>query len=183
MHRQPYYQQVRRALLGKMRRHRFLPSTSREIPGLIQGYTGAGDPVTGEAGPVIVAGRLIVNPQFEWTGGGFAGTPAGVARWAHPLYTEGAFAKPDSVEMMIDAAVPAKLGPDTKYGLGVTVRTQTPVGDVWGHSGYFPGYLTEMIYLPERSIAIAVQVNTSGTRALGASPLRIAYALAGIPGI
>ena len=183
VHQQPFYQQVRRALLGKMRRHRFLPSTSREIPGLIQGYTGAGDPLTGEAGPVIVDGRFIVSPQFEWTGGGFAGTPTGLARWAHLLYTGGAFAKPGSVRLMIDAAVPAKLGPGTKYGLGVIVRTGTPVGEVWGHSGFFPGYLTEMIYLPERGIAIAVQVNTSDARALGTSPLRIAYALAGIPGI
>jgi D-alanyl-D-alanine carboxypeptidase len=183
VHDHPYYLQVRRGLLGKMRRHRFLPSTSRELPGLIQGYTGAGDPLTGEAGPVIVDGRLIVSPQFEWTGGGFAGTPTGLARWAHLLYAGAAFQKPESLRLMIDAAVPAKLGPGTKYGLGVVVRAGTPVGEVWGHSGFFPGYLTEMIYLPERGIAIAVQVNTSDARALGTSPLRIAYALAGIPGI
>lgn len=183
VHEQPYYQQVRRALLGKMRRNRFVPSTSREIPGLVQGYTGAGDPLTGYARPVLVDGRFIVNPQFEWTGGGFAGTPTGLARWAHLLYTGGAFAKPESVRMMIDAAVPAKLGPETRYGLGVIVRSATPVGEVWGHSGFFPGYLTEMIYLPERGLAIAVQTNTSDARALGTTPLQIAYALAGIPGI
>ena len=183
VHPHPFYLQVRRGLLGKLRRHRFTPSTSREIPGLIQGYTGDGDPITGSAGPVIVDGRFVFNPQFEWTGGGYAGTPTGLARWAHLLYTGGAFRKPGSATLMIDAAVPAKLGPNTKYGLGVIVRPNTPVGEVWGHSGFFPGYLTEMIYLPERGIAIAVQVNTSDMRAIGTTPLRIAYDLARIPGL
>ena len=40
---------------------------------------------------------------------------------------------------MLEAAVPAKLGPETKYGLGVIVRSGTPVGTTWGHSGFFPG--------------------------------------------
>ncbi len=175
---QSFYRQISRALLRKMRRNRFVPSVTRTLPGLIQGYTGANDPITGGAVPVIVDGKLIFNPQFEWTGGGYAGTPTSLAIWAHVLYSGGAFVKPESVKTMIDAAVPARLGPDTKYGLGVIIRSGTPVGETWGHSGYFPGYLTEMIYLPERRLAVAVQVNTSDARAIGTSPLRIAYALA-----
>lgn len=178
VHEQPYYRQVDRSLLRKMRRNRFVPSNTRRIAGLVQGYTGANDPITGVAGPVIVDGQFLVNPQFEWTGGGYAGTPLSLAFWAQLLYGGGAFQKPDTVKMMIDAAVPARLGPNTKYGLGVIVRSGTPVGDVWGHSGFFPGYLTEMIYLPERKLAVAVQINTSDARAVGTSPLRIAYALA-----
>jgi D-alanyl-D-alanine carboxypeptidase len=179
----PFYEQVNQSILTKMPGSRFVPSISREIPGLVQGYTGPNDPITGTEGPVLAGGRFVVNPQFEWTGGGFAGTPSDLVRWAKLLYEGGAFAKPASARMMIDAAVPARLGPQAKYGLGVIVRPQTPVGEVWGHSGFFPGYLTEMIYLPERRIAVAVQVNTSHQRAIGRSPLRIAYDLAGGAGL
>ncbi|MEI9911384.1 MAG: hypothetical protein WDO71_18020 [Bacteroidota bacterium] len=49
------------------------------------------------------------------------------------------------LKLMLDNAVPAKLGPDVKYGLGVIVR-QTPLGVAYGHSGFFPGYRTEMLY-------------------------------------
>lgn len=175
---QPFYAQARRGLLGKMRRNRFVPVTSRDVPGLVQGYTGDGDPLTGTAGPVVENGRFIVNPQFEWTGGGFAGTAVDLARWANLLYTGGAFTKPESLRLMIDAAVPAQLGPSTKYGLGVMVRTQTPAGEAWGHGGFFPGYRTEMIFLPARGLAIAVQVNTSDPKSLPVSPLRMAYELA-----
>ena len=178
VHEHSFYRQVNRALLRKIRRQRFIPSNSRTLSGLAQGYTGANDPIAGGAGPVIVDGKLIVNPQFEWTGGGYAGTAAGLALWARLLYGGGAFVKPESVRMMIDAAVPAKLGPNSKYGLGVIIRTGTPVGETWGHSGFFPGYLTEMIFLPERRLSVAVQVNTSDAGAIGTSPLRIAYALA-----
>ena len=178
LHSQPFYHQVNRALLRKMRRTRLVPLVDRTVSGLVQGYTAANDPITGGAVPMIVDGKLIFNPQFEWTGGGYAGTPTSLAIWARLLYGGGAFAKPESVRLMIDAGVPARLGPGTKYGLGVIIRSGTPVGETWGHSGYFPGYLTEMIYLPARRMAVAVQVNTSDVQAIGTSPLRIAYDLA-----
>lgn len=183
VHPHNFYTQVRRGVLTRLRESQITPSTSRVIPGLVQGYTGDGDPITGAGGPVIVDGRFVINPQFEWTGGGFATTPTDLARWAQLLYTGGVFRKPETARLMIDEAVPAKLGPNAKYGLGVIVRPETPVGEVWGHSGFFPGYLTEMIYLPARGISVAVQVNTSDARAIGTSPLRIAFDLARIAGI
>jgi D-alanyl-D-alanine carboxypeptidase len=80
---------------------------------------------------------------------------------------------------MLDAAVPARLGPGTKYGLGVIVRPTTPVGPAWGHSGFFPGYQTELIYLPELGLSLAIQVNTSAPRATGSrSLLRALYDIA-----
>ena len=58
------------------------------------------------------------------------------------------------------------LGKTTKYGLGVIIR-QTPAGTSYGHSGFFPGYMTDMMYFPDKRIAVAVQVNTSVPRDLG----------------
>lgn len=180
VHGQSFYVQARRGITIRMRKTGLTPLVTRAADGYAQGYTGADDPIlsAGGAGPVIVDGRFVVNPQVEWTGGGYAGSAVDLARWAALLFNGRAFARPEMVRLMIDAAVPATLGPDTAYGLGVIVRRSTPVGEVWGHSGYFPGYLTEMIYLPARGVAIAVQINSSDARANGVTPLGVAYELA-----
>ena len=62
------------------------------------------------------------------------------------------------------------LGKETKYGLGVIIRP-TRAGLTYGHSGFFPGYMTDMMYFPEYKIAVAVQVNTSVFQNLGGKPL------------
>jgi hypothetical protein len=58
------------------------------------------------------------------------------------------------------------LGRETKYGLGVIIRN-TSLGTTYGHSGFFPGYMTDMMYFPNQRMAVAVQVNTSLGRNLG----------------
>ncbi len=68
--------------------------------------------------------------------------------------------------MLLSSAVPAKLGRDTKYALGVIIRP-TSLGIAYGHSGFFPGYMTDMMYFPEQKFAVAVQVNTSVPQNLG----------------
>jgi len=102
---------------------------------------------------------FAVNPQFEWTGGGIASTTADLARWAKLLYEGKAF-DPSLLPLLFDG-VPAKgLGRDARYGLGVILRT-TELGPSQGHSGFFPGYATDMAYFPDLGIAAAVQVNTT----------------------
>lgn len=63
--------------------------------------------------------------------------------------------------------VPAALGPNAKYGLGVIIRPATPVGLTWGHSGFFPGYQTELLYVADLQLSLAIQINTSAPRATG----------------
>ena len=75
--------------------------------------------------------------------------------------------------------VAARLGPEAKYGLGVIIRP-TPRGVSYGHSGFFPGYLTEMAYFPELKVALAVQVNTSVGGAVGKPLFRVLLDLAEI---
>jgi D-alanyl-D-alanine carboxypeptidase len=48
----------------------------------------------------------------------------------------------------------------------------------WGHSGFFPGYLTEMMYFPDHKLAVAVQFNSSVPRDIGKAPLRVLLDLA-----
>jgi D-alanyl-D-alanine carboxypeptidase len=44
---------------------------------------------------------------------------------------------------------------------------ESPWGTSYGHSGWFPGYLTEVEYFPKHRVAIAVQFNTDIGRSLG----------------
>jgi D-alanyl-D-alanine carboxypeptidase len=152
-----YYDEMRRRLLIPLQLENTVPTNTRRIPGLVQGYAGV-DNLFRVPDAVIVEGEFAINPQFEWTGGGIASTTEDLARWAKALYEGSAFDQ-SMLPIMLDG-VPARLGPDTEYGLGVIIRP-TPLGDSWGHSGFFPGYLTEMAYFPDHRIAVAVQVNSS----------------------
>ncbi|MEO5858164.1 MAG: serine hydrolase domain-containing protein, partial [Pyrinomonadaceae bacterium] len=125
---------------------------------------------------MIENGKFIINPQLEWTGGGWASTGEDLARWAKALY-EGKAVDASMVALMVDG-VPAKLGPNAKYGLGAIIRP-TAAGLTYGHSGFFPGYLTEMMYFPDKKIAIAVQVNSSAPQIFGGkSPSRLIVEIA-----
>ncbi len=140
-----------------------IPQKGIVMKGVVQGYAGPQN-IFGLNDEMIKDGKFVINPQLEWTGGGYASTAQDLARWAKLMYEGKAF-DPAMVPVMLEG-VPARLGPNTKYGLGVIIR-QTPAGTSYGHSGFFPGYLTDMMYFPDRKIAIAVQVNTSVGRDLG----------------
>lgn len=154
---QAYYDEVRRRVLEPQRLTETRPSDRPEIAGLVMGYAGPGNELGGYDAS-LVDGRMAINPQFEWTGGGMASTTSDLARWAGILYQGRAF--PDSLLPVMLDAVPARLGGNAKYGLGVIVRS-TPIGPAFGHSGFFPGYATEMAYFPDLGVAVAVQVNVT----------------------
>lgn len=158
-----YYDEAVRRILKPLKFERTFPQDRREIKGLIQGYAGADNPFGGKDA-VLENGRFIINPQFEWTGGGMVSNAEDLARWAKLMYEGKAFDAALLTEML--AGVPAKLGRDAKYGLGVIIRP-TPAGLTYGHSGFFPGYMTDMMYFPEAKIAVAVQVNSSVPQNLG----------------
>jgi D-alanyl-D-alanine carboxypeptidase len=155
---QPLYGMIEKDILRPLQLNDTIPSTSRTLPGLITGYSMAGSPF-GFEGRTIREGKFVVNPQFEWAGGGFVSTSPDLARWAKDLYECKAFPKA-MLPVMLES-VPARTGPGDRYGLGVQIR-QTEFGETYGHGGWFPGYLSEMEYFPEYRVAIAVQINTDG---------------------
>ena len=175
------YDEIRSRFLTPLKLGGVVPQTGREIPKLVNGYAGANDPL-GLPDEMMVDGRLAINPQFEWAGGGFATSAGDLARWGHALYTAaGGPVTPAMRNLMVNAAVPARLGPQVSYGLGVIVRPTTPVGPVWGHSGFFPGYQSELVHAVDKGITVAVQINTSAPRSTGnRSMLRVAFDLIGI---
>jgi len=164
--RRSFYDEANKRVVRKLKLSNTIPQDSREIKGLVQGYAGANNPFGGRD-EMISDGKFAINPQFEWTGGGWASTSEDLARWAKLMYEGKAF-DASMVPIMLDG-VPAKLGPNVKYGLGVIIRP-TAAGLTYGHSGFFPGYLTDMMYFPEKKIAIAVQVNSSAPQIFGGKP-------------
>lgn len=169
----PYYEALRRRILVPFALEHTVPSDRRAIPGLVVGYAGPRNPLGGYDASIGPDGLMAINPQFEWTGGGIASTTRDLVRWAKVLYEGKAF-DPALLPQMLDG-VPARLGPNTRYGLGVIIRSSAQ-GPVHGHSGFFPGYATEMLYLPDAGIAAAVQVNTSDPYPRGLLPFLLSVA-------
>jgi D-alanyl-D-alanine carboxypeptidase len=167
----PYYAELLRRVLVPLGLAHTVPSDRPDLPGLANGYAGPKNDLGGYDASLDAAGRLRVNPQFEWTGGGVASTTEDLARWGKLLYEGRAF-DAALVRRMVDAAVPARLGPNVKYGLGVIVRP-TALGEAWGHSGFFPGYATELLYFPELKIAAAIQVNGTDPYPRGLVPFLV----------
>ncbi|MBK7705289.1 MAG: beta-lactamase family protein [Acidobacteria bacterium] len=161
-----FYDEAKRRLVKPLKLNNTIPQDGLILKGVTQGYAGPNNPFGGKD-EMIANGKFIINPQFEWTGGGWASTGEDLARWAK-LYFEGKAFDNSLMPQVLDG-VAARLGPNVKYGLCVIIRP-TQAGTSYGHSGFFPGYVTDMMYFPERKIAIAVQVNTSAPQAFGGKP-------------
>ncbi len=170
----PAYDVIRERYLAPLRLRGTVPSVSARIPGLANGYAGANDPI-GMRGAMLRDGALVINPKFEWAGGGFASTPEDLARWAQAWYT-GRAVPPAQLAQALEGVAARGLGAGARYGLGVIIR-DTPLGVTYGHSGFFPGYLTEMRHYAAHGVAVAVMANTSDGRAIGTSLGTIAHAL------
>lgn len=148
---------------------RTIQQDRREIKGLVQGYAGDKNPF-GKFDLVIQDGKYAINPQFEWTGGGWVTSADDLARWAKIMYEGKAFA-PELLSQMLDGVPAPLLGKETKYGLGAIIRP-TVAGVSYGHSGFFPGYRADMMYFPDRKVSVAVQMNSSAAGVLG-KPLSV----------
>ena len=159
-----FYDEANRRLIKPLKLSDTIPQEGPVMKGVVQGYAGTPNPFGGKDA-MIENGKFVINPQLEWTGGGYASTSQDLARWAKLMY-EGKAYDPALLPQVLDGVAAPMLGKETKYGLGVIIR-QTQAGRSYGHSGFFPGYLTDMMYFPDERIAIAVQVNTSVGKDLG----------------
>ena len=159
-----FYDEANRRLLKPLKLNDTIPQDGLTLKGVVQGYAGPNNPFGGKD-EMIVDGKFSINPQFEWTGGGYVSTSLDLARWAKFIY-EGKAYSADLLPQVLNGVAAPMLGRETRYGLGTIIR-KTTAGTSYGHSGFFPGYMTDMMYFPEQRIAVAVQVNTSVGRSLG----------------
>ena len=168
-----YYDLLREKILEPYKLVNTKPTDKILLPGIAQGYAGKENEFKLNEKVINDDGTFVINPQFEWTGGGIYSTTEDLAKWGKLLY-EG---KIVDTSVMITGAVAAKLGRDAKYGLGIIIRS-TQQGIAYGHSGFFPGYLTELFYFPTRKLCIALQCNSSDFKNLKMGLQRVLMELA-----
>jgi D-alanyl-D-alanine carboxypeptidase len=161
------YDEIRRRLLKPLRLGRIIPADRPAIPGLVPGYAGAGNPFGGDE--IMKNGKLVLDPRFEWAGGGFVANAEDLARWI-AAYCQGRAFNSKLLPEVFKGVDAPPLGAGARYGLGVVIE-DTPMGKAYGHGGFFPGYVTWVRWYPERRIAVAVQLNTSDD-ALITRPIR-----------
>ncbi len=173
---QNYYNLIQDRLLSHYNLKGITPSNSMNIPGLVTGHWNPADnhfrlPVRSNRD---AAGDLRYNPAMEWAGGGFAATPLALARLAKALY-EDKVVPPAVYDQMMDTVDWVESPNLTlKYGLGVITRDIEEAGFSIGHSGFYPGYRTEMYYFPEKKVAFALMVNSDTEAPLIVLSARIA---------
>jgi D-alanyl-D-alanine carboxypeptidase len=132
------------------------------LPGVVQGYAGADNPFGG-SDAMWRNDRMVINPQFEGAGGGYAASAGDAARWG-ALYFSGQLFEEAMLAEALRGTVAPMLGAGTRYGLGMILRDSSAAGPVRSHSGFFPGYSTELRHYPSRGITLDVIVNASNVR-------------------
>jgi D-alanyl-D-alanine carboxypeptidase len=158
------YAEIQRRFLGPLDLAYTEPSTHRRLDRLVTGHMFAGNPF-GE-GASKKDGKLVLNPQFEWAGGGFVSNPSDLALWMWSL-AGGDILDADQKKQM-QTGVPARTGPGHQYGLGLQIRPVNGATTI-GHSGWYPGYLTDIHYWPNENIAVCVMTATDDQRLIGTS--------------
>ena len=142
------------------------PSIKRRLDNQVVGISGPNSPF-GITGPILVDGQMLINPQMEWAGGGFISNTLDLARWAK-IYYDATFLS-EQVRAEMRKGVPAKTGKNHEYSLGMQVRPSA-LGTSYGHGGWFPGYLTEMDFFPDKKLAVAIQLSTDDFQKLKRAP-------------
>lgn len=151
------------------------PSIKRKLDNLVTGNSRPNSPFKLQ-GPVVADGKMIMNPQMEWAGGGYISNTPDLVRWVKIYYHADFLSEATRKEMRTGVA--ARTGKDHQYGLGMQIRP-SPLGIGYGHGGWFPGYLTEMEYFPDYQLATAIQLATDDTPRMKRSARSFELFLAG----
>ncbi|KAA3611906.1 MAG: class A beta-lactamase-related serine hydrolase [Planctomycetota bacterium] len=171
------YQEVQKRFLQPLGLRETLPADRRHLPALVQGHHRLRTQLTGLPGKTLnEEGLFVVNPQAEWAGGGFCSSTRDLARWGHHLWGRKVLSAATLGQML--EGVPANTAPGDRYGLGVQ-QWDSPHGQVLGHGGWFPGYVSELAHFQELKLTLAVQFNLDDVRRLG-SPRRHLLELLGL---
>jgi len=157
-----FYNLADEFFLRPQRLNHTIPAISRAMPCQVQGYTGLSAELFLPQ-KMISGGKYAFNPQLEWTGGGFLSNTDDLASWALQLYGRYVLSPPMKHEMIDAAGEKSRMNPSSCYGLGVIVG-KTGSYQWYGHTGFAPGYVTVMEYIPGYEISMALQVNTDKLR-------------------
>ncbi|MBO0323006.1 beta-lactamase family protein [Muricauda sp. CAU 1633] len=159
-----FYDLIQEQILDPLWLDLTVPQRSDQIEGLAQGYVGPNNPFGLPKKVVDTDGNFVLDPSFEWAGGGFVSNPKDLTKMVK-FIQEGEYLDEDT-KTKLRKAVSMSTGQafDNGYGLGTFVwskRNDTR----YGHSGFFPGYVSHVEYSQNRQYALAIQVNDDGTYA------------------
>ena len=152
------YEYIQQNIIQKAGLQVTIPSVSRVIPNLANGYSNPKLPSKVD-GPMIRNGKLIVDPAFEGGGGGFATCSDDLAMLVHQLMQGKLVNSTSLTEMKKKNPATGQAGRNQFYALGlqgVVVNGDT----AYGHSGWFPGYMSDVLHFSNGGFTIAVQYNT-----------------------
>ncbi|HAN17489.1 MAG: hypothetical protein A2X13_09400 [Bacteroidetes bacterium GWC2_33_15] len=154
-----YYAELEKRFFQPLKLENTFPANNREITRLIPGYTAFSKEFAVPEKVLLDNGKFAFNPQMEFTGGGIACTASDLAKWGK-LYYSGKVFSQDSYKLMITPAdQKTDLQDNAKYGMACFVWDED--GRIsFGHTGFFPGYVTIVEYIPGYNICIAMQWNT-----------------------
>ena len=154
-----YYTELTKRILEPMNLVNTLPANKRELQGLITGYSVYSKDLFVPEKVLLGNGKFVFNPQMEFTGGGIACTASDLAKWAKIYYSGKVF----SAELLKMMRNPGKqktsLGENIGYGFAAFVWNENNQIS-YGHTGFFPGYVTILEYIPELDIRSGMQWNT-----------------------
>ena len=155
---------------------------TRELPGLVPGYTTKSNPFGFPEKSVDREGRLYWHPALENYGGGWISSSGDLARWGNALFAGAAL--PETARPELRRRVPTTADINApQYGPGVSFLPRSPLGPSWGHRGWIPGYISSMRHFSWMGLTIAFQLNTDDIQAaedenwISGMELRLADAL------
>jgi len=154
-----YEETVSRRFLDPLALALTTPSDRCELPGLATGYLAPDNPLGLPARTTRAPGVMAWHPGLEWTGGGLVSNPQDLVAWAGALFTGRALPEP-YLETLLSSAAVGDEDSGTRYGLAVALHQDGPLGPTYGHSGWIPGYCSNLRYYPHSGLAIAFQINT-----------------------
>lgn len=154
-----YYTELSHRILKPYELTNTYPGNSREIPGLVTGYTGYSEVFLLPEKVLLDNGKLAFNPQMEFTGGGIACTAADLAKWGRIYYSGKPFSEKSLEMLKTDSGFKTSLPDDAGYGFASFIWNENDQVS-YGHTGMFPGYVTIVEYMPASDICLAMQWNT-----------------------
>lgn len=156
-----YYAELTKRILKPFNLENTMPANKREIEGLITGYSVHPDIFFVPEKVLLDNGKFVFNPQMEFTGGGIVCTTSDLAKWGKLFYSGKVFSPELYALMITPSNYETTLTDNAKYGFATIVWDENNQIS-FGHTGFFPGYVTIFEYIPELDICIGMQWNTDG---------------------
>ncbi len=154
-----YYEEVTERFLRPLKLTGTSPSNCLEIPNLASGYMGPDNIFNLPEKTTLSPGVMAWHPGLEWTGGGLVSNSGDLVIWAKSLF-EGNAMKGDYREELLRLVPISSESQNKQYGISIAAYKNDKYGEVYGHSGWIPGYSSNLRYYPEYKVGIAFQINT-----------------------